>query len=438
MQTLYAEHALITQNGRPAWQQDVAIHIVEGIIARIDADTPHAKAHPLLLPAMSNVHSHAFQYAMAGLAEHRAGNDNFWSWRETMYRLANSLTPEHQTIIADYLYIQMLKSGYAAVGEFHYLHGANPQAGAQAILHAAEASGIALTLLPVLYLTGDFGQPPAPRQQPFLLTPDTYMNLVTELAKTARVGLAPHSLRAVPEDALRELLAFRDRTLPGCPVHIHAAEQTKEVGACLAHTGKRPVAWLLEQVPVDEHWCLIHATHSDAAEVQALAKSGAVAGLCPSTEANLGDGIFPALDYVAAGGCFGLGTDSHITLNPFDELRLLEYGQRLTHRQRNVMFEDGTQLYHAAALGSAQALGFQGGLQVGADASLLALDTDHPLMTGRTPPQMLQTAIYALSAPPVRHLWVRGEQLIDDGRHKGEEKAAKAFRRLLETLAITA
>ena len=289
------------------------------------------------LPGMPNLHSHAFQRAMAGLAERKGrADDSFWSWRETMYAFAAAIGPDELQAIAAQLYVEMLKSGYTQVCEFHYLHHqpdgtpyAQPEAMSLALIEAAREAGIGLTLLPVLYISGGFdGRALTARQRRFGHAVDNYLRLLALLRKhesdDVRVGIALHSLRAVPEQALREVLASEQAK--GCPIHIHIAEQIGEVQDCLATRGARPVEWLFDHADVDANWCLIHATHLTDAETVQLAHSGAVAGLCPTTEANLGDGLFPLAAYQGAGGILGIGSDSHISISPVEELRWLEYG----------------------------------------------------------------------------------------------------------------
>ncbi|MEP6557591.1 MAG: formimidoylglutamate deiminase, partial [Burkholderiales bacterium] len=330
-----------------------------------------------VIPAMPNLHSHAFQRAFAGLTEFRSADqqDSFWSWRTLMYRFASRLGPQQVEAIATWLYVEMLEAGYGSVCEFHYLHHApdgTPYADdaelAHALLRAAQAAGIGITLLPVLYQTSGFGaKPPGEGQRRFIRSTDSMLRLLERLkpiceAQNARLGLAPHSLRAVPPDALRDALAGLAALDATAPIHIHIAEQTQEVDDCVRWSGQRPVAWLLDHAPVDARWCLVHATHVDAAEAERGARSGAVAGLCPTTEANLGDGLFDFAHWREAGGAWGIGSDSHVCVNAAEELMLLEYGQRLLTRQRNVGVTTAqpnvaTALTLAALQGGAQASG---------------------------------------------------------------------------------
>ena len=332
------------------WADNVRLTLEGGKILRVETGVAAGagdERHGIAVPGLANLHSHAFQRGMAGLAERRGPQgDNFWSWREVMYRFLDRLTPEDVEAIAAQAYVEMLETGFTRVGEFHYLHHApdgtpysNIAELAERIAVASDMTGIALTLLPVFYAHANFGGvPPVPGQRRFINSIDAFAELMAasrravEALADARIGVAPHSLRAVRPEELPDVVALAE----GGPVHIHAAEQTKEVEDCLAWSGARPVEWLLDHTGVDGRWCVVHATHMSAAETVALARSGAVAGLCPVTEANLGDGVFPATTYLSAGGAFGIGTDSNILIDPAEELRALEYAQRLGARARNV------------------------------------------------------------------------------------------------------
>ena len=452
MTVLFAESALLPDG----WARDVRLTIDDatGDLAAVEAGADPSGAERLdgpVLPGMPNLHSHAFQRAMAGLAE-AAERDpgSFWSWRQIMYRFAQALTPDDLTVIATQLQIEMLKSGYTAVAEFHYLHNApdgRPYADAaalsRALLAAAGRSGIGMTLLPVLYQTGGFGgQAPGEGQRRFILPTDRFLSLVADLTGATagdgqfRVGVAPHSLRAVPPGALTELLAGID---PAAPVHIHIAEQVREVEECLAWSGARPVEWLLRHQPVDRRWCLVHATHLTPQERDGLAGSGAVAGLCPTTEANLGDGLFPLEEFQAAGGLWGIGSDSHISISPIEELRWLEYGRRLSTLRRNVAAlpgqSTGAALWSRALDGGAIACGRRiGALRPGHRADLLVLDGDHPLTYGRSGDRLVDALVFAGNANLVRHVLVGGRWRVRDGRHAVETEAATAYRRVLDRL----
>ncbi|ANB17495.1 formimidoylglutamate deiminase [Dokdonella koreensis] len=406
-----------------------------------------------VLPGLANLHSHAFQRAMAGLAE-RQGNaeDSFWTWREVMYAFAGRIGPEALRAIATQLYVEMLKAGYTHVCEFHYLHHrpdgsryADPAAMALALVEAAQDAGIGLTLLPTLYMTGGFdGRPLNARQARFGHAVDAYLALVERLraleSTQLRVGIALHSLRAVPPDALRTVLASglaRDR-----PIHIHIAEQIGEVQDCLALRQARPVEWLLDNAEVDARWCLVHATHLTDRETARLAGSGAVAGLCPTTEANLGDGLFPLKRYLAAGGAFGIGSDSHISISPVEELRWLEYGQRLAAHRRNIAVRPeapstGEVLFGGAWAGGRQAAGIDGAGRLLRE-DLLVLDEHAPLLAGRDASHLLDTWLFAGNVPLVRHVLAGGEWVVRDFRHRDEERIAEAYRATAEALRATA
>ncbi|MEX1826671.1 formimidoylglutamate deiminase [Luteibacter sp. CQ10] len=405
-----------------------------------------------LLPGMPNLHSHAFQRAMAGLAERRGpGEDSFWTWRETMYAFAEAIDPDDLKAIATQLYVEMVKAGYTQVCEFHYLHHgpggvpyADPAQMSLALIEAAKDAGIGLTLLPVLYMSGGFdGRPLSERQRRFRHDVGQYVSLLERLVPMQddmlRVGIALHSLRAVPEEAMRSLLATG--ISKALPIHIHVAEQIGEVQDCLAVRGARPVEWLLDHADVDARWTLIHATHLSAHETQRLAKSGAVAGLCPTTEANLGDGLFPLADFIDAGGTLGIGSDSHISVSPVEELRWLEYGQRLVTRHRNVAARRpeesvGDSLWRRALDGGARASAADvARLDAGARADLLVLDDRSPLLAARDEADVLDSFLFAGNTPLVRDVMVGGRWRVRDFAHAAEERAAKAYRGVVERLA---
>ncbi|HEV7489529.1 MAG TPA: formimidoylglutamate deiminase [Rhodanobacteraceae bacterium] len=408
-----------------------------------------------VLPGMSNLHSHAFQRAMAGLAERQSNpDDSFWTWREVMYAFAGRIGPEELHAIAAQLYVEMLKAGYTQVCEFHYLHHqpdgsayAEPAAMSLALVEAARETGIGLTLLPTLYMTGGFdGRPLSERQRRFRYDVDGYLRLLERLRKLesplVRVGVALHSLRAVPEAAMRSVLdsgLVRD-----CPIHIHVAEQIGEVQDSLSLRNARPVEWLLDHAPVDRRWCLVHATHLADAEMRRLAASGAVAGLCPTTEANLGDGLFPLKSYLDAGGRIGIGSDSHISVSVVEELRWLEYGQRLATRRRNVSAsraspDTGETLFRAALAGGAQAAGVAvSALAEGSRADLVILDENAPLLAGRDAAHLLDTWVFAGNANLIRSVIVAGDTVVADFRHRDEERIAQRYRSVVERLAKSA
>lgn len=441
MTSLWFERAWIGSE----WKKDVRLRIADGRIAKVEVGVEAAKGddrHRVGLPGLCNVHSHGFQRGMAGLSERRSRpDDNFWSWREIMYRFLDRLTPEDVAAITAQAYAEMLETGFTRVGEFHYLHHdpageayADPAEMAGAIAEASAATGIGLTLLPVFYAHGNFdAAPPSPGQRRFLNDVDAFAKLLgasrSKLSGDANMGVAPHSLRAVTPEELSALLTMS----PTGPVHIHAAEQAKEVADCVAWSGARPVEWLLDNAGVDERWCLIHSTHLDQAEVVRLAASGAVAGLCPITEGNLGDGIFPAVDYRAAGGRFGIGTDSNILVDAAQELRALEYSQRLAHRARALLAREdvpfvGTNLFGYAVQGGAQALGVSAGLAVGHAADIVSLDLDHPAFAGTDEATLLDRWIFAARAGAIDGVWRGGVKRVEKGRHVDAEPIGAAYR----------
>jgi len=450
MLRLWFEEALLADG----WASRVRLDLEHGRIAGIARDTPRSAgdgAYGVALPGLANVHSHAFQRGMAGLAERRGpAHDDFWTWREVMYRFLDRLTPDDVEAITAQAFADMLAAGFTRVGEFHYLHNdtdgapyANPGELTDRIVAAAQATGIGLTLLPVFYAHGGFGgAPPAPGQRRFLSDPDGFARLVAHARSAVRalpgagVGIAPHSLRAVTPDELAAILPLA----AGGPVHIHAAEQVGEVEACLAWSGARPVRWLLDHSPVDARWCLIHATHLDAGETAELAARGAVAGLCPVTEANLGDGIFPARAYLDAGGRFAVGTDSNIDIDAAGELRALEYAQRLATRSRNLLAPRegasvGAALFEGALAGGAQALGAEpAGLRVGGPADIVALDAGHPALAARRGEALLDAWIFAAGRAAVEAVWRAGEPVVAHGWHRHAEPIAARYRATLQRL----
>ena len=437
------------------WRRNVRVAVREGVITEVAcgaAAAPDDVRLKLALPGLPDLHSHAFQRAMAGLAERRGpgGTDDFWSWREVMYRFLERIEPDDLEAIAAYTYADLLEAGFTCVGEFHYLHR-TPRGGLYdnpaelALRHAAAAhrTGIGLTLLPVFYESSQFGgAPPTPGQRRFITDLETFGRIVERVraeippAPGHNVGIAPHSLRAVTPAHLSALL---DRYREG-PIHIHAAEQLKEVEDCVAFTGARPVEWLLRRAALDTRWCVVHATHLTPEEISALAHCGAVAGLCPVTEANLGDGIFPAPAYRAAQGRWGIGTDSHIQLDAACELRQLEYAQRLIRRRRNVLARadqpsTGASLYQEALAGGAQALGLPvGAIAPGHRADFLVLDADHPDLVGRAPDVALDTWIFAQGRSLIRDVIAGGNTVVENRRHKERERIDAAYRRTLNKL----
>jgi formimidoylglutamate deiminase len=404
-----------------------------------------------VLPGMPNLHSHAFQRAMAGLAERQTNpEDSFWTWRETMYAFAGRIGPDELRAIAAQLYVEMLEAGYTQVCEFHYLHhqpDARPYADAAAmslaLVEAARDTGIGLTLLPTLYQTGGFdGRVLVERQRRFGHDTEAYLRLVQRLRtmedSTLRIGVALHSLRAVPQASLRAVLD--SGLVDDAPIHIHIAEQIGEVQDCIALRQARPVEWLLANAPVDARWTLVHATHLSEQETAALAASGAVAGLCPTTEANLGDGLFPLKAYLDAGGVLGIGSDSHISVSPVEELRWLEYGQRLATRHRNIAVSEssssvGETLWGDALFGGARASGVAvGALEAGARADLLVLDDSAPQLAGREAPHLIDSLVFSGNRNLVRDVMVAGRWCVREGRHIARERIAADYAAALRRL----
>jgi formimidoylglutamate deiminase len=451
MASIFAREALLPEG----WARDVRLGIGDdGLIASIVADTlPAADDHraAILLPAPSNLHSHAFQRAMAGLTERRGhGRDSFWTWRALMYRFAAAITPEDVEAIAALVQMEMLEAGYAAVGEFHYLHHA-PDGGGYAdpaemsvrIAAAAAATGIGLTHLPVLYAYGGAGGAPLSEgQRRFGSDLDRFLDLVAaaagairSLPADARIGIAPHSLRATTPEVLAAAVA----AFPDGPIHIHVAEQMQEVRDIEGWLGARPVAWLLANHAVDRRWCLIHATHMTGSETAGLARSGATAGLCPITEANLGDGVFPIEDFRAGGGRYGVGSDSNVLIALGEELRTLEYGQRLTHQARAVVCPEGASngrtLYDDALAGGARALARDAGaIATGRLADLVALDGEALALDGRSGDAVLDAWIFAAGERLVADVWSAGRHVVSGGRHRAHAAIVARYRASLRRL----
>jgi len=443
---LHARSALLPQG----WRHDVRLTIAAGRIVQVETDMeplPGDERHEVLIPALANVHSHAFQRAMAGLAEVRGPqDDSFWSWRSVMYKFALSMTPDDVEAVAAQLYVEMLEAGFSRVGEFHYLHHdidgtpyANIAELAERIGAASAETGIGLTLLPVFYAQSGFGgAAPIDGQRRFINSLDSFARLMdgcrTIVAglPDGQLGIAPHSLRAVTPEQLAAILPLAG----GGPVHIHVAEQTREVDDCIAWSGARPVEWLLANAPVDNHWCLIHATHMTAEETVAMAKSGAIAGLCPITEANLGDGIYPAPLFLQHGGRYGIGSDSNVLISIPDELRQLEYSQRLGLRARNVIAEPagstGRALFERACGGGADALGVaMGGLAPGNQADLISLDVSAvPYLADD---QWLDHWLFA-GGIGVDCVWAQGHKQVEQGQHLRRGTVNARFRRTMQRL----
>ncbi len=456
MTTLFAETALLPDG----WADNVLIEYdKDGWIVGVDS-FKQKPANPAeadiaagpLIPGMPNIHSHAFQRAMAGLAERASGKkDTFWSWRDTMYRFLSTIEPEDIEALAAQLYVDMLKAGYTSVGEFHYIHHQpdgrpyNDRAIlSRQVIKAGLETGIGITHLPSLYAFGGFGEKPsAEGQKRFLNTVPELMRIIGELHGEFRetpqvtIGLAHHSLRAVSPEMLLEGTTALRKLIPDAPIHIHAAEQTGEVEGCLEWSGKRPVEWLLENANIDSRWCLVHCTHVTDAEIKGLAQSGAVAGLCPTTEANLGDGIFPLVKYFNEGGTFAIGSDSHITVSVAEELRWLEYVQRLVYRERTLIKDHnipsvGAMLYDRTLRGGAQALGRKAGkIEIGHRADFLVLDNTLPFMAGKVRDHLLDAFIFAANTNPIRDVMAGGRWVVKNYRHKREDMIAERFKKTM-------
>jgi formimidoylglutamate deiminase len=445
MTAVHARSALLA-NG---WADDVRLRLEDGKIVQIEtgvAASDQDERCAVIVPAMPNLHSHAFQRAMAGLAEVRGhSTDSFWSWRTTMYRFAHQMSPDHVEAVASQLYMEMVEAGFSRVGEFHYLHNdvdgrhyGNISELAERIVAASVAAGINITLLPVFYAHSGFGgQQPSDGQRRFIHSVDSFARLMEAcsqlLSSTPRsvLGIAPHSLRAVTPS---ELAVITPLAGDG-PIHIHVAEQTKEVEDCIAHTGVRPVEWLLDNAHVDSRWCFIHATHMTPDETVRAASSGVVAGLCPITEANLGDGVFDAPRFIEAKGRFGIGSDSNISISLPEELRTLEYSQRLFRRERNVIAASGSStgriLFDEAVRGGSTALQSRAGLTVDGDADLISLKVDDvdPLRQDA----LLDLWIFA-NGVKIDSVWAGGIKQVENGRHRNRDRIQSRFRSTMREL----
>ncbi|GMR14802.1 MAG: formimidoylglutamate deiminase [Gammaproteobacteria bacterium] len=431
------------------WRNDVIISLdPDGLITGIEQGSAKDATECIygtVIPGMPNAHSHAFQRAIAGRTGPRGtSRDSFWSWREAMYRCAGRISPDQFTAVAAGVFVEMLKAGYTTCAEFHYVHHqpdgtayANLAEMSERLLEAASDSRIAMTLLPVLYCSAGFGLAGVEEQQRrFTNSTDQYLQLLAGCQKAMsgealfELGIAPHSLRAVPGKALHEVLqAWPEQQYP---VHIHIAEQPAEVESSLAHLGARPVEWVLDQFPVDKRWCLVHATHMSDNEVELAAASGATAGLCPTTEADLGDGRFKIARWLRAGGRMAVGSDSNVRISVAEELRLLEYNERLSSGQRNVLTESDTTcgrfLYAHAAIGGGIAIGQPvGQLDTGYRADLLELDDGHELLAGREPDVAMDSWIFAGDRSMIKSVWVAGQCVIRQGVHAREESIRTAF-----------
>ncbi|HET8553139.1 MAG TPA: formimidoylglutamate deiminase [Gammaproteobacteria bacterium] len=435
---------VLTPNGI---ERDRTLQVDEaGTIAAIEPASGPADGF-FALPGMPNAHSHAFQRALAGFAEARLGGDSFWSWREAMYRLANRVTPDDTRIIARQAFADMLRGGYTTVAEFHYLHGLpDGRHGAdmaEAVIDAAAETGIRLTLLPVLYQNGSFEQAAQPEQRRFVhASLDDYLGLLECLRGSARLGIAPHSLRAVPAAQLPALIrAARDLLGPDCPIHIHISEQTGEVEQCREHYGTTPIDWLARHATLDGHWNLVHATHATADESRLIRHADANVVLCPLTEAYLGDGLFAAGEHVANGGRIAIGSDSNIRADAIEELRWLEFGQRLADRKRARLATPrglGAPLWSAAAQGGAAAVGGIGGkIEVGQPADLVVLDENSPALAGHDEETVLDALLIAGSRADLAAVYIGGQERVEHGELLGTPNPQPEFdatvRRLLTT-----
>ena len=431
------------------WRGDAGLEAEGGRITRV-LDAEPSWDGGWVLPGIPNLHSHAFQRVMAGLAERQThAQDSFWTWRETMYRTAARFDPDSLQAVAAQLYVEMLEAGYTTVCEFHYLHHApdgrpyaDPAAMSKALVAAARETGIRLTLLPVLYMAGGFDRRPlSERQRRFGHDLDAFLRLVESLRaledEALRVGVAFHSLRAVPPEAMDAALAALP---PDIPLHIHIAEQIGEVQDCLAVRNARPVEWLLDHAPVDARWTLVHATHLTGPETAAVAASGATVAICPTTEANLGDGLFPLREYLDAGGAWGVGSDSHVSVSPVEELRWLEYGQRLQTRHRNIAVRAdngsvGETLLHGTLASGAAATGQAVGLLApGQAADWIVLDAQAPVFAGARPADVADRWLFAGNRPLVREVRVAGEAVVRGGRHRDREAIAARYRSTVAAL----
>jgi formimidoylglutamate deiminase len=448
--TLWFESALLPHG----WCRAVRLTVEQGRIRAVETGCAAGEAdlrHAIGLPGLADVHSHAFQRALAGLTERRGAEpDSFWSWRELMYRFVERMTPDELEAVTAYAFAEMLEGGFTRVAEFHYVHHsadgtgyADPGELAARVVQAATATGINLTLLPVLYAHGGFGgAPPAPRQRRFINDLDGYARILESGRAAARqlpgavVGVAAHSLRAVSPKELTAVVALAGPT----PIHLHIAEQAQEVTDCLAWCGRRPLEWLLANEPPDLRWCLVHATQATAAELVALSATGAVVGLCPITESSLGDGIFEADVWVARGGRIGIGSDSNILIDAAAELRTLEYSQRLARRARNVLAaapgrSTGRSLYEAALAGGAQATGAgEAGLVAGAWCDVVTLSPAHPALLERAGDELLDSWVFAAGRTAIDCVFCRGVRVVSQGCHVAREALLARYRGALGRL----
>lgn len=451
---LWFESALLPSG----WSRRVRVTGFDGVISSVEVDVDPAdddERHAVAIPGLPNLHSHAFQRAIAGLTERRGPTeDSFWTWRELMYRFVEGMDPDHLEAITALAFAEMLEAGFTRVGEFHYIHQdksgvpfADPGELAGRVAAAAAGTGIALTLLPTFYAHSGFGgSEPTARQRRFVTDLERFGRIVESSRKAVRaltganVGVAPHSLRAVTPEELPGVVALAS----GGPIHIHVAEQLREVEECVAWCGRRPIESLFEATTVDDKWCLVHATHATPWELERIAAEGAVVGLCPITEASLGDGVFAALEFQALGGRLGIGSDSNVLLDAGAELRTLEYSQRLTRRARNVLASEsghstGRSLFDAALAGGTQALCEAGardriGLVPDAPLDLVSLDGAHPALIERREDEILDSWIFAAGRDTIDCVWRAGEKVVSAGRHRDREAIVARYRRAMKTL----
>lgn len=453
MLSIHARKVLLAEG----WADEVRLRVADGRIASIDAGTPAAAGDcraGIVIPGLANAHSHAFQRALVGRTEEcsPASRDTFWTWRNRMYALTGRIDARSLAAIARQAYVEMLESGYTGVAEFHYLHRERPggqpgDAMLRTLMTAAGDSGIRLTYVPVLYQRAGFDQPqPTAEQARFCMTPDEFEEHFLSARKLATgsfsVGIGAHSLRAVTAEGLRRVVALSEAG--GVPMHLHIAEQQREVEQCLAALGARPVRWLADHFDLDGHWCLVHATHLDDGEVATLARSGAVACLCPSTEGNLGDGLFPLQPYLQGGGRVAIGSDSQVTIDPFEELRWLEYGQRLASQSRNVAAvgepHTGKSLFERVLAGGAQASGIvasgqpAAGLASGSPADLVVLDDANPMLLGHDARTLLDALVFSGFPLPIDRVMVHGEWRVVAGRHVDAERTRGEYARVIHEL----
>ncbi len=448
MTTIFAQKALLPAG----WAENLRLSIAAGRISSIEQGVTASDDDirtDCLIPGLCNSHSHAFQRALAGRTEQRSpdGKDNFWTWRERMYELAGAMSAERLAVIARQAYVEMLSSGYTTVAEFHYLHrepGIEKDSDVMfdAIRVAARDSGIRLSYVPVLYERAGFDQPdPVGSQRLFALDLDRFLEhherVSSQADERVSIGIGAHSIRAVSPESLAAIATTAKKN--NCPMHLHIAEQQREVNQCIAHYERRPVRWLLENYDVDAAWCLVHATHMDEDEVEQLAMSGAVVSLCPSTEANLGDGLFPLAAYLQHEGSIAIGSDSHVSINPFEELRWLEYGQRLATQTRNVASRRhvhvGRELFERSVEGGAQACGLnQSGIREGAVADLVSLYGEDPMLVGHSHASRLDALVFSGYRLPIEAVMVSGEWVVSMGEHKIRDEAREAYGHVVREL----